>query len=262
MEHLRRLFILFLSLFSIGVVPFGISRAMHSKLFTLQEINVESSLENPPLDDDVVLKIAAVPIGTISLFDVDLKSIERRLLANDLIKAVSLQKKIPHTLSIEVTYKVPQAVIQEAKGTLFYIDSEGKVFGSLNLASAPDLPILFGFANQGSERIQDALTLLRKWENSQLGRMAMISSIYWNSERGFRVLVTYSLDGSFLTSSVNLNNRMRAMVDFGQRIDENLNDKLVQLLKVFRYLSGNSIAARQVWADAGKKIVVKTAHGS
>jgi hypothetical protein len=39
-------------------------------------------------------------------------------------------------------------------------------------------------------------------------------------------------------------------------------DEIQRLTQVFQYLRQNSIAARQVFADSGKKIVVKTAHGS
>ena len=61
--------------------------------------------------------------------------------------------------------------------------------------------------------------------------------------------------------------RLRTRIDLGREKEVLVEGKLIpdqvqRLTQVFEYLRHNSIAARQIFADAGKKIVVKTAHGS
>jgi hypothetical protein len=55
------------------------------------------------------------------------------------------------------------------------------------------------------------------------------------------------------------------MVNLGSEIGSDIpafEDQLGRLSKVFDYLSDNALPARQIFADSGKKIVVKTSRGS
>jgi hypothetical protein len=108
-------------------------------------------------------------------------------------------------------------------------------------------------SNDKKDRIQNALQLVQQWDQSPLKKLSYLSTVQWDSEKGYRALVTYDLAK---------NSQARTMVDIGQEIDETLDEKLLRLSNVFHYLSKKSIAVRQVWVDAGKKVVVKTVNGS
>jgi cell division septal protein FtsQ len=243
--------ILALSCASLGALACGIVFAVHSPLFVVSAVEV-SGAENQP-----VAELAAVPVGKISLFDVDLSQIENRVLADPWIRSVRIRKNFPETVAIEVELKTPRAIYQAASGNLSYVDSDGKPFGKVSLAELHDLPVLTGFENGPGDRIREALRLLVSWDAARTSRDYRLSSLAWDDERGYRGLMVYGLPGRRLGPG-----KARTMVDFGQDLDADPIPQLKRLNQVLRYLGENSIQARQIWADSGKKIVVKTAHGS
>ncbi len=243
--------IVFFSCLALGGIAFGVYSAMHSPLFLVQVVEVadapdEASRSQAPVDPQTISDLAAVPVGKVSLFDLDLKSIERRILTNSWVRSVRLQKRFPQTLSISVTFREPRALMQAPKGALAYVDLDGNVFGQVDLELQSDLPIFAGFS--GSAQIKSAFRLLEAWEQAALSSSLQISSLSWDAERGYRAWVTYPYGHS--------------TIELGQEIDADLPVKLNRLSQVFAYLNRNRIAVRQVWADSEKKIVVKTAHGS
>ena len=254
MKPFARALVLVLSFASIAAAAFGVYCAVHSPLFLVKVVEV-SGTESAGLDAPLaqaVTDLAAVPVGKASLFDLDLGQIESRVLTNPWIRSVRVKKSFPQTLAIEVDLKTPQAIFQGASGGLSYVDSDGKPFGKVNLANLRDLPLLTGFDREPHTRVVQALKLLDDWDKSKASQSARLTSLSWEPERGFRGLVTYGLKTG----------RARAMVDFGQEVDADPIPQLKRLSDVLHYLSENSIPARQIWADSGKKIVVKTAHGS
>ena len=255
MATLRKLLVLLLSCAALGAVAWGIQRTLHSPLFIVQVVEVTDQPEHAPVDAQTITELAAVPVGKINLFELDLKKIEERIL-NDprgaWIREVYLQKRFPQTLAISVAYREPRALIQGAHGSLAYVDREGKIFGKLTLAYQPDLPLLTGFLNDDQYRVLDAIHFLEFWNKSPASQTSEISSLAWDDERGFRAVVTYPVAGK----------RGRTVVDLGQEPEAELEQQLQRLSRVLVYLGRNSVAARQIWADAGKKIVVKTARGS
>ena len=255
MRQLKLSSVCFLGGFVMFLASFGVRHAMHSSFFTLERMEVILSQVNPPLDRVGILRLIAVPLGKVSLFDLDLNSIEKSLLSQDWIREVKFKKSIFHTLVVTVNFREPKAVIQTSQGTLRYVDEEGKIFGTFSLLQQLNLPYLSGFSHQNSEKIRVALLLLLRWENSPLSVESSISSVYWELERGFRILLTYSL-------GLDRSTQARTMIDIGQEIDETLDGKLFRLSHIIEYLKSNSIAVHQVWMDAGKKVVVKTVQGS
>ena len=218
----------------------------------IQVVEILNSSEEGPIDSQTISQLAAVPTGKINLFELDLDLVEQRILTESWVREVNIQKRFPQTLSISVTYRKPRALIQLASGALSYVDAEGKIFGKVNMSFQPDLPVLSGFIGDDQLRILDAVHLLDAWDKAPVASHSEVASVMWDSERGFRVLLSYPLSGK----------RARTIADLGQEADAELEQQLNRLAKVILYLSTNSIAARQVWADAGKKIVVKTAKGS
>jgi POTRA domain, FtsQ-type len=271
MKLIKKSFIGLISLFVLLAVGLGLRQAFHSSLFLVQNLEIKTSLTFPPLPESAIKQSLNIPLGKISLFDLDLKGIEQKLMISDLIREVKLQKKLLHTLSIEIVFREPKAIFQTPKGGLSYVDEEGKTFGFVNLLKVSDLPLLSGFSSQSSDRIRGALRIITLWEKSSLKNFSQISSIIWDIDRGYRVLISYEFIAKVSPSHLKTRSvvesgsqvvQARAMVDLGQEIDSDFDSQLSRLSNVFRYLKGNSIGVRQIWADAGKKIVVKTVRGS
>lgn len=239
---------------AISILAVCIYETVHSPLFTVQVVEVSDHLDiAPPVDSQTITDLAAVPIGRVNLFGLDLKSIEARILAHPWIREVKLQKKFPQTLSINVIFRKAVALAQLESGMLTYVDETGKFFDSVNLMIQNDLPLLVGFSSNSDKsekesKLQEALNLITMWDSTAFVQKISISSILWEKTRGFRVQVATPTG--------------RAMIDMGQEVDGRIEPQLQQLKHVFSYLQKNSIPVHQIWADAGKKIVVKTARGS
>lgn len=256
MRRLKKIMVLTFTMVAVLGATISMYNALHSSLFLVQVVEVADLAESAPVDAQTITQLAAIPTGLVNLFDLDLRAVEQRVLANHWIREVHLQKRFPQTLAISVVFREPQAIFQGPNGSLAYIDSDGKVFGKVSLFLQSDLPILYGFNREPLGRFQDALNLLKSWEKSSIQSLASIASMSWSAERGYRVLISYGI-GPKPEST-----RNRVMVDLGQEIDGQVDVQLKRLNDVIRYLGTNQIVAQQIFADAGKKIVVKTVRGS
>jgi hypothetical protein len=252
MHRFKKALLIASSSMALVATGYGMYRALHSPLFTVRVVEVSDLPETAPVNAATIETLAAVPVGKMNLFALDLAAIERRILANPWIREARLQKRFPQTLSVSVVFREPQALMQGDGGKLAYVDADGRVFGQVNLMNSADLPILAGLHKQPMQRVREALIVLSTWNESSLAPNSEISTLGWDSDRGFRAWVVYP------TKSF----RVRALVELGQEVDAQLPGQFERLSKVFQYLSTNSVAARQIWADTGKKIVVRTAHGS
>ena len=70
---------------------------------------------------------------------------------------MKLQKRFPQTLSITAIFREPKAILAAENGTLAYVDSDGKVFGKVNLLSESDLPMFHGFDSENQAELATAL---------------------------------------------------------------------------------------------------------
>ncbi len=262
MSKFKNILILGLSTSVILGTFIGLFYAFHSELYTVKKVEVVSSLEIPPLSNQAILNLAAVPTGSVNLFFLDLKAIEKRLTASEWIERVSIQVKPKDTLAVFITYREPRAIIQSKQGDLALVDDSGRVYGSANRVGSPDLPLLGGFNEQNPERIRQALQLIANWDAASVSGVSAISSVNWDDDRGFTALVSYAMKHSKSNTGISSSVFGRATVDFGTDVLTNLDVRLVHLANVFQYLGEQGVFVRQIWADAGKKIVVKTAHGS
>jgi len=257
MSRLKQTLSLLLSLSALSVAGYGVYRAVHSPLFAVRIVEVHhaplTSDEQAPVTSDTITTVAAVPVGKANLFDLELGPIEKRILSNPWIKDVQIQKRFPQTVSITPIFREPVAVVQTKGGALAYVDEDGKIFSQLNLELSHDLPLLTGVLER-PEIFKQAVALIRLWSSTGVEEHCLLSSLSWDVERGFRVVGSYTISGSVLPG--------RAMIDLGQDLDGSLEVQLRRLTEVVRYLKSNSIKAVQISADAGKKIVVKTARGS
>lgn len=238
----------------------GILGVVNSDLFTVRVVEVvdangrpddtaESSRVSSPLDAQQILEIAQVPTETTNLFSLKLTGIEKRLMAHPWIKGTTISKRFPQTVSISVTFREPIAMVQNSDGALYYLDSDGTAFAPLNLKSNSDLPVLVNFP---TEQIVSALRFLKSWSELGLEKDSRVSALEWDEEKGLQVMATYSLPDS----------PGRVRVELGRTFESDPESQLGRLKEVLIYLSAKGIRARHVFADLGKKIVVRIARSS
>jgi len=267
MHGLRKKFVMTLSAAAVLVAVVGVYRAIHSPLFTVQVVEVTDQVSASqaaavpadssaqpwtPVDAQTITDLAAVPVGQSNLFDLDLARVEKRILSNEWVREVRLQKRFPQTLSITTVFKEPRAIIQLETGALSYVDQDGKVFGKVTLSGPKNLAFISSADSEDQGQLKSLLKLLSDWESSPVSKFARIESLSPDSGAEspggatFKLMISYTLDSHLI----------HARVDLGRDVP------FSQLTQVFDYLHSHRIAARQIFADAGKKIVVKTAHGS
>lgn len=270
MPGLRKNLVMILSAAAVLVAVVGVYRAIHSPLFTVQVVKVTDQVSASqaaavpavpalndvqpwtPVDAQTITDLAAVPVGQSNLFDLDLGRVEKRILSNEWVREVKLQKRFPQTLSITTIFKEPKAIVQLETGALSYVDQDGRVFGKVILSGPKNLALISNADSEDLEQLKGLVKLLSDWEASPVSKFARIESLSPDSDSEalggatFKMVISYQLDRHLIHARVDLSSD----VPFSQ------------LTQVFDYLHTHGIAARQIFADAGKKIVVKTAHGS
>ncbi len=232
---------------------FGVSRAMHSSLFKLKNVSVEPLSEGYPLTVEQVLQMAKVPLGKQSLFDLPLKPIELRLLKHPWVKGVVIGKEFPNTVSLKIVERTPIALVNESRGKIVYLESDGGLFDDQSIVYSKDLPILRGFLIQNEEMMKQVRALLFDWFQESHFPGLKVSSLSYDQKFGLRAVISYPLKNGQL---------MRPIIELGLNLDEALAISQPSFKRVLEYLSGKSLAASKIWLGDGKKIVVKMSRGS
>lgn len=256
-----------MSFFKVGVSlaivllgSLGVFRALHSPLFVVRVVEVEDSsgdfFKNVPVTPQDIQALSQVKVGVQNLYEVDLTDVENRVLLSPWVKSARIRKRFPHTLSIQVRFRDPRAIYQAKKdGRLSYIDSDGELFGEVDLSVDSNLPFVGGARVFQKTEYQSLLALVDQWKGTLAGEYSQLSSLTWDPNSGLRALVIYPM--------IRDRDVGRAIIELGQEIDPKIQtEKFDQLGKVIRYLSGKSISAQRIWMSASKKIVVKTLRGS
>jgi cell division septal protein FtsQ len=172
MPSLKRTMITGVSLLALGAGAYGAREAMRSPMFMLQVVELADLPEAAPVDAQAITHLAALPVGRINLFDLDLKPVEERILSQPWIREVRLEKHFPQTLSISIVFREPQALLQAENGSLSYVDLDGKVFGQVNLMVQPDLPVI---SSSGAGHLPESVQVIRGWEQTELSKAAQLS---------------------------------------------------------------------------------------
>lgn len=85
----------------------------------------------------------------VNLFDIDLNAIRKRLEDVPVIRDAEVQRRLPSTLYVRVSERVPLARIPQGQaGFFFSIDRDGKVLG-LAGSQFQHLPVITGFSDKG-----------------------------------------------------------------------------------------------------------------
>ncbi len=226
----------------------GIRASLKSPLFAIQQIEVDQLGQVPALNESEVVAVSGLEIGGQSLFGVDLARVERHLLQEDWIRSVQLEKRFPQTVVIRPTYREPVAGFLRADGKISYVDRDGAVFSVVRRGDFRDLPLISGCERADREPILRALALVRRWGELGLDSSVLLSTVTPLADGDLSLAVSYGAG------------RTQVVVGFEDAFE--LETQLKHIQGVFDYLSKSHLAVRGVWANSGKKIVVKSGLGS
>ena len=201
----------------------------------------------------MVLEMARVPVGKVSLFDLPLEPIEFHLMKNPWVKGIVVGKQFPSTVLLTVVERTPVALLTEANGRVLYLEEDGTTFEDQSLTYSKDLPILSGFSSQNIEILKQANRFMTNWFSQNHFPGLKVSSLSYDEKLGLRAVV----------STPQKNQRqMRVVVELGLNLDEASLVPQDRFRQVLEYLSEHSMQASKIWLGDGKKIVVKVLKGS
>lgn len=182
------------SLCAIGGVFLGYQayhKALKSSAFRLEEVIVQG---NRMLSKGEVLSLSGIDTGR-NIFKVDLEGVKVRLLANPLVRKVTVSRRLPSGLLISIEERKPVALINA--GSLYGVDGEGVLLPPFKPMVMHDLPIITGVEVEQtqfgqrleSDRLDRALELLGKMARLAPGLIGRISEMDVSDHRN---LVLYT----------------------------------------------------------------------
>lgn len=238
-----RLLTLVILLVSIGLgMIFGFARK--SSLFLVQVISLEKKQDAAPVSDEALIERAQIPVGKVSLLDLDLKKIEAKVHEEPWVKNVVIRRQLPQTLVIEVEFRNPIALTRLDTKRTGLIDEDGNLFFETRNPENFDLPWLSASLLKNSERLKEGIEILKTW-NQTGGQSGEVATLKWTLEKGFQAWITYG--------------QKRVRADFGEeQIDFAWSQKLALFRKTIDYLFESGQPARVISAQSQKKMVVKT----
>jgi hypothetical protein len=237
----------------LGIIGFGVKQAVRSSLFTLKAVVVEPLSSNYPLSREQVLDLAEVPVGLGSLFELNLKPIESRLLRSPWVKGIVVGKQFPGTLSLRVVERTPVALLAESNGRVMYLESDGTIFEDRAMVFSGELPIFTGFPSNDPEALRRINSFVKTWFGPDVIPGLKLSSLSYDERLGLRAMISYPMKNQ---------QQMRTVLELGLNLEDAADLPMERLKKVLQYIGQRSQPASKIWLGNGKKIVVKFSRGS
>jgi cell division protein FtsQ len=161
--------------------------ASRTTLLRLENIEV-SPLQR--LTRSEVVALAGVKPGD-SMLGLRLKVVVEQLSKNPWIEQVQVRRFFPHTLSITLSERTPQAVANV--GCLYYLDAKGDLFKSLVEGDRLDYPLITGVSEDdlakdpagSKEALKSALTLIGRLKAGTVFALSDVSEIHYDKGYGF-----------------------------------------------------------------------------
>lgn len=235
-----------------SLLVFGVYEAKHSSLFLLRTVSVTPLSPNYPLTSEKVLEIARVPIGSVSLFNLNLNPIQNHLMKNPWVKGVVVGKQFPGNLTLTVIERTPVSLLTESNGHVVYLEQDGTTFEDQALIYPHDLPILEGFAAQNVEVLKEANQFIQTWFSEARLPGVKVSSLSYDEKLGLRAVISLAQKNK---------KQLRLVVELGLNLEEAAQVPSDRLKQVLAYISDRSMPVSKIWLGDGKKIVVKVLKG-
>lgn len=141
--------------------------------FAVRHIEIAGAVHTPRAAVEQITRHYA----GLNLFKIDIASIQRDLGAVPWVERITIEKKIPDTLRINVIERVPVALVDRS-GSLDYVDASGTVVDRLSPAVGDtDLPIISGADGAELARTVAFVQSLRTHDPSVYSRVAEVRPV-------------------------------------------------------------------------------------
>jgi cell division protein FtsQ len=155
--------------------------------FAVREVVVGPKRRLPASEVRAVAGIAA----GMSIWDVDLRAMEERLVHHPWIRTARVGRHLPHRVVIEVREERPLAIVATGDRALYYVGAHGRLFARVGDGDALDFPYLTGLSEDdlvgrtgfGPRAVRRALNLLRLVERRPAG-LGAVSEVHIDRRRG------------------------------------------------------------------------------
>ncbi len=184
--------IVFVVAASIGLA-WGIKQhVVSSPRFAVKNIRVEGTQKRTP---EQVAETAGLEIG-MNVFAVDLTHARQRLLRDPWIAEAEVDRKLPSTLTIEVTEREATAVVA-VDADLYLCNHEGEIFKKLEPQDPHDLIVITGLTsslvandrNTAVKRVKEALGLLSDYQTQGPSQRYPVQEIHVADDGSLRLTV-------------------------------------------------------------------------
>jgi cell division protein FtsQ len=137
-----------------------------------------------------VRALAGIAAG-MSIWDVDLRAMEERLVRHPWIRTARVRRHLPHRVVIQVREERPLAIVATGGRALYYVGAHGRLFARVGDGDALDFPYLTGLDEEdlvgetgfGPRAVRRALNLLRLVERRPAG-LGTVSEVHLDRRRG------------------------------------------------------------------------------
>jgi len=180
---------------AVGAGGWQLKRLVSQTTFLRLETVEVSPLKR--LSRQEVLALAGVKPGD-SMLGLHLKDIVARLSRNPWIEQVQVKRYFPHTVSIVLSERSPQAVVNV--GCLYYLDAKGELFKTLAEGDRLDFPLITGVNAQDvqadpsgtKEALKTALVLIDRLRGGKVFKLEDVSEIHYDKGYGFTLFTVNS----------------------------------------------------------------------
>jgi cell division septal protein FtsQ len=213
--------------------------ARRSPYFLIRQIDVGAVAH---VDGDELVRMIGLDRPT-SIFAFDASAAERTLATHPWIQRVTVEKHLPDAVRIEVTPRVPAAVV--AMSGLYLVDAAGQPFVHPEPEQVKDLPLITGLTRpeyeadpEGSRaRLVTAMSLARLYQATPMAASRPLGSVHLAPGERYELMLG------------------RTRVSLGR--DEHRR-KLMDLARVLEKLKSRNMDAAYILLDeAGQRAIVK-----
>lgn len=138
--------------FTLAVTLFAITLALlfvlQSALFAVSSVQLVGAQH---LTEEDILDITGIAMGE-SLFNVDVRRAQERLLAHPRIEQATVRRRLPATIRVDVVERIPVAIMPHPEG-FAALDAQGRILMLSDELKLP-YPLLTGFELTPSENVQ------------------------------------------------------------------------------------------------------------
>jgi cell division protein FtsQ len=173
------------------VAWFARRHVMTSPRFAVTSVQV---IGNERRSRDVIVTESGLTMGA-NVFSTDLDSARSRILEDPWIAVAALTRRLPGTIDVQITERVPAALV--TIGDLFLADASGEPFKKLELGDPVDLPIITGVTPESVADDRDAalrnvrrgIDLAAEYERCGLAKRATLEEVHFDPGGAFTLVV-------------------------------------------------------------------------